>query len=360
MSAEAVTVAVEKILKAKTGGEKAKVFAGMDQPLKKAVRAELKRREEEVAGQGPAGTDEEEEGIENIDWGKVGGGVEIPSPKRKGKGKETGPKIEVTEKELDEVWASIEAEDTSEYDPESAAVFDYQGFSASTVLTQVMIRGKKAGLERKVILKDISLMCAAAHKKGSINDKNYQKMKKSGQAEYDRLAGIYGLVKGGAKGMPPETLTISRIGPTFSAKITRLILDSKLPGKSFTGPFKSSTLHSVMQSQFFVSVVPTSLPGRSSDFLVGLCRAYSADQTLALVQGKKPSNEEVWDKQLNFIELTRTSDHPSDEARKAMCAKIPWPDVYDKSDRCVAAIKKVDNTFVAPTKTEFLGDVSKV
>jgi hypothetical protein len=359
MSADKISIAVEKVLKAETGGDRAKVFAGMDQPMKKAVRAELKRREEEAAA-GPAGSEEEEEGIEDIDWSKIGGGVQIPTPKGKGKRKDVNLKIEVTEKELDEVWASIEADDTSEYDPDVAAAFDYQGFSASAVLTQVMVRGKRAGLDRKVILKDISLMCAAAHKKGSINDKNYQKMKKSGQAEYDRLAGIYNLVKGGAKGMSPETLTISRIGPTFSAKITRLILDGKLPGKSFIGPFKSSTLHSVMQSQFFVSVVPSSLPDKSKDFIVGLCRAYSSDQTLALVQGKKPTAEEVWDKQLGFIELTRNSDHPSDEARKAMCSKIPWPEVYEKTASCVAAIKKVDNTFIAPTKTEFLGEISKV
>lgn len=359
MSETAVNTAVEKVLAATTGGDKAKVFAGMDQPLKKAVRQELKRREEEAASSSKhEGT--EDEGIDDIDWSKIGG-VKIDEKEGKGKKKaKEVEKVEVTEKELDEVWASIEADDTSEYDSDIAAAFDYQGFNAAAVLTQVMVRGKKAGLTKPAILKDISLMCAASHKKGSITDKNYQKMKKAGQAEYDRLAGTYGLVKGGAKGMPPETLTISRMGPTFSAKITRLILDQKLQGKVFTGPMKSSTMHSVMQSQFFASVIPSSLPARSQEFLTGLCRAYSVDQTLALTQGKKPSTEEAWDKQLSFVELTRTSTHPSDEARKSMMGKIPWPEVYDKTATCVSAIKKVDNSFVAPSRSDFLGDISKI
>nr|QYF49550.1 MAG: coat protein [Yunnan phenui-like virus] len=360
-----VLKAVDKVLAASSSEERVKVFAGMAQPLKKEVRKEIKRREEEGSkGKKPekSGTEgdsePEDDDLGDIDWSKIGGPPDVKKKVRPPKG--VASKIEITEKELDEIWASIESEDTSEYDLDVASAFDYQGFNAGQVLTQVMARGKRAGLEKTAILKDISLMAALAHKKGSINDKNYPKMKKAGQTEYDRLAGIYGLVKGGAKGMPPETVTISRIGPTFSARIMRLILDGKLEPKKFTGPFRSSTLHSVMQTQFFVSCLSTSIPERSLDWLIGLCRAYSSDQTLALAVGKKPSAEEVWDKQLSFVELTKNADHPSQEARKSMMAKIPWPEVYDKTASCTAAVKKIDNTFTGPTRTEFLSDISKV
>jgi hypothetical protein len=349
---EDVITAADKVVAESTGGGKAKVFEKMSPAMKKAVREELKRREKGESSKTPEPA-RTEESLDDIDWGKIGtggtGGVSVKTVT-----------ADVTEKELDDMWSSIEADDTSEYDLEAAAAFDYQGFNATTILTQVMMRGKGAGLDKKTILKDISMMCAISHKKGSINDKNYQKMKKSGQTEYDRLAGLYKIVKGGAKGQPPEVLTISRIGPTFSSKIVRLILDEKLSAKSFVGPMKSSTLHSCMQTQFFVTVVPSTLPSRSQEFISGLCRAYSVDQTIALAQGKKPTTEESWEKQANFIELTKNSDHPSDTARKSMMAKIPWPDVYDKSSTCVAKIKIVDSGFLVPSRADFLSDIAKV
>jgi len=352
---------VAKVINASTDEERMELFGKMDQPTKKAVRTEIKKREtaaaekpESSGGKKVVGVEEEDE-LGDIDWSKLGG-KRVPAEEKRMELE----KIDVSEKELDEVWASIEADDTSEYDLDVASAFDYQGFNGRAVLTSILARGKNAGLSRGVILKDISLMCALAHKKGSINDKNYPKMKKSGQAEYDRLQGTYQLVKGGAKGSPPEVVTISRIGPTFSAKIIRLILDGKLAPKTFIGPMKSSSLHSVMQTQYFVSVIPSSCPDRSKDFLVSLCRAYSVDQTLALAQGKKPTAEESWERQLSFIELTRTSDHPTDEARKSMVSRIPWPEVYDKSQTCVAAIKRVDNTFVAPSRADFLIDIAKI
>lgn len=363
MATQLIDDTVTKVINASSSEERMALFAKMDQPLKKAVRAELRKRETAAAsapessekGKGKAVVEESEDDLGDIDWGKIGGKGKTTD---QGKGKRV-VEVEVTEKELDAIWASVEADDTSEYDLESAAAFDYQGFNAKAIVTQIVARGKHAGLNQQSILHDISLMCALSHKKGSINDKNYPKMKKSGQAEYDRLAGIYQLVKGGARGSPPETVTISRIGPTFSAKIIRLIIDKKLEAKSFVGPMKSSSLHSVMQTQYFVSVIPTSCPDRSKDFLIGLCRAYSVDQTIALAQGKKPSLEETWERQLSFIELTRLSDHPSDEARKSMVSKIPWPDVFDKTVTCVAAIKKVDNTFSSPSRSEFLADMAK-
>lgn len=361
MATKSVNAAVQKVLQASSSEEKIRLFASMDQPLKKAVRAELKRMEteegekpESSVKEGKKKAEESEDDLGDIDWGKIGGGVKVKTPEVE------KTKVVVTEKELDELWASIEADDTSEFDIDTASAFDYQGFNAQMVMTQVISRGKRAGLDRSGILKDISLMCALSHKKGSINDKNYPKMKKSGQAEYDRLAGVYQLMKGGARGAPPESVTISRIGPTFSARIIRLILDGKLGPKSFIGPMKSSSLHSTMQTQYFVSVLPLDLPNKTLEFLVALCRAYSTDQTIALAQGKKPSTEETWERQLAFIELTRTSDHPGEEARKSMMKKIPWPEVYDKTATCVAAIKKVDNSFVVPSRSDFLADIAKV
>jgi len=359
MSGLGVAEAVERVIAASPEG-RADLFKGMDQPMKKAVRKALKEREKTPETAPPlapkpkeqsTGGDSDED-LADFDWTKLGGGAPLKKP--------VSVKVSVTEKELDEIWASIEADDTSEYDLDLATAFDYQGFNAQAVVSQIVSRGKRAGLGQKAILKDISLMCALAHKKGSINDKNYPKMKKSGQSEYDRLAGIYQLVKGGAKGATPETVTISRIGPTFSAKILRLILDGKLAAKTFIGPFKSSSLHSVMQTQYFVSVLPSTLPERSKEFITALCRAYSSDQTIALTQGKKPSAEEVWERQQSFVELTRSSDHPSDEARKSMSAKIPWADIYDKTNSCIAAIKRVDNGFAAPSRADFLSDLAKI
>jgi hypothetical protein len=349
-----LTANVNRVIAAKTGADKSKIFSEFDQPMKKAVRDEIRRRESRGKDM-----EVEEESLEGIDWGKIGGaGGDVTGLGEVVEEDTGGAKIVISDQELDEIWESIESDDTSDFDDSVAGSFDYQGFNADIILKQIMNRGKRQGLSNKEILRDISSMCAASHKKGSITDNNYKKMTKAGQSEYDRLAQRYSLVKGGAKGSPPETISISRIGPTFSAKIIRLILDGKLGPKTFTGPMRSSTLPSIMQTQFFISVVSKSTPERTLSFLSALSQAYSVDQSLSLMQGRKKPVEEVWMDQASFIALTSGSNHPSEEARKSMMTKISWPQIYDKTSACIEAIKRIDNTFIAPSRTEFLADLA--
>lgn len=349
MDSPQVLETAKRVISAEDDEQKKEIFSGLSPADKKKVRAEVKRISELSEGDRAKMLEEDDDDLD-IDWSKL-------TPKAGGARINT--KIEISEKELDDVWSSLESSDVSEFDDLISSAFDYQGFNADVVLGEIMKRGRAAGKAKQDILKDITSMCVAAHKKGSVTDRNYAKMKKSGQVEYDRLANIYKLVKGGTKGQPPETLSISRIGPTFPGRTVRLILAQKLGPKTFIGPMKSSTLASVMQTQFFPALLSSEIPERSKDYLIALCRAYTVDQSLALAGKRKQSLDEVWDTQINFVELTMNNKHPSEDARREMMGQIPWPTVYDKSLSCVVKIKQLDNSFQTPTRSDFLSDMAK-
>lgn len=280
-------------------------------------------------------------------------------------GAETGLNNKITvivsETEMDKMWSSVDGNDLGDIDEEALGDFDYQGFDAATILKEIMKHGRSAGLSDKEILKDISTMASIAQKKGSITDKNYPKMKKAGQARYDTLAARYHIVKGSGQGKSPEVITVSRVGPTFPGRIMRMILAKKLSPRSFVGPFKSASMIDIFQTQAFPTAIVSTMEDVAKDYLIGLCIAYSCDQSIGITpkDKKPPTPEEALKSQTNFIHLSYGSKHPTDEMRKDMMKGIDWPLLYDKSNTCASAYKKYQPEFVIPSRTDFLVSVAK-
>jgi len=338
----------------KTDDEKAVLMKGLSNTRRKKVNANIRERAEKKKGKEVEKSDEEEE--EEMDWealkGVSGGGVPVVQ--------KPAEKVVVSETEIDDMWSTIDGKDLGDIDESALADFDYQGFDAEVILRQVLTHGKSAGLTNKQIMKDITSLAGLAQKKGSVTDKNYPKMKKSGQAEYDKLAARYHIVKGSGKGKSPEIITVSRIGPTFPGRIMRMLSAGKLSARSFIGPLKSSSLPKILQTQAFPPALPTTMESDAKDFVLGLCIAYSVDQTIAIADGKKPTVEEALKTQVGFVMLSHNSKHPTETLRKDMVSQINWPDLYDRSLVCAQTYKKFSPDFVVIARTDFLAAISKL
>jgi len=340
---------VNSVTSAPDGAARSKIFQSMTPDIRKKVREEVKKR---VADSKKAETKPPAESEESdIEWDSISkppGGVRIEP-------------IVVLESELDELWESMDGDTMADFDDSAASAFDYVGFDPKEVGRQMIIRGRTAGLNSSQIRKDLNTLLSAAHKKGSVNEKNYAKMSKSGQLEYNRLETLYKLKKGGSKGLPSETITVARIGAAFPGRIIRMLQAGKINPKTFQGPLKSHTLPSVMQTQAFAACIPSSLDEVAKDTVLMFARAYGADQSIVLsLEKKKPTAQEAWDKQLNFVSLTRDASYPSDANRKSMFKQIDWAAAYPKTDLCRKTIVSFDNSISFPTLEEFLTLIKKL
>jgi hypothetical protein len=304
--------------------------------------------------------EESQDDEEEVDWSRVvEPGSKRPTVSQQQSGGVRVTEVVVTEAELDTMWSNIDSNDLSGVDLLGLADFDYIGFNADLLLKEFVKRGKQANRSTKEILSDLTCLAALAHKKGSITEKNYPKMNKAGQTKYDELAARYGIVKGGGKGKGPEVITVSRIGPTVPGRIIRLIQAGHLAAKKFNGPLKSSSMPDIIQTQAFPVIIPNKLEQEAKDFLIGLCVAYSSDQSYIISERKKKIEDAVGD-QRNFIELSMSTSHPTESMRIEMFKTISWTSFYDKSITCANAYQKLVSDFTIPTKTDFLRQTSSV
>jgi len=349
-----VDTLAKQVMEAGSAETRTSLFAKMTPDIKKQVR--VKVRELIAAGKQPEEKKKEDDEDDDIDWdavSKPSGGVQGGAP--------VNIPVTVRDTELDALWEAMDSDTMMDFDDSAASAFDYVGFNPREVGRQIISRGKRAGLNDSQIRKDVNTMVSAAHKKGTINDHNYQKMSKAGQTEYNRLETLYQLKKGGSKGVPAETITIARVGAAFPGRVMRLLQADKVKPKTFQGGLKSSTLPSVMQTQAFPACIPSTLAEVARDAVFQFSRAYSTDQTIALSQQKtKPSVSDAWNNQLNFVSLTRDASYPSEDNRISMFKQIDWATAYLKTETCRKAIQGVDNTISFPSHTEFLSAVQKL
>lgn len=348
--------AVERLLAIPDLDERTKVLSTYSSNQRKKIKAMLKEKRELTEAKGkqkaveaaPPAPQESEE--EDVDWtGLPAPGTVAPQTIKK--------VSSVEESEIDALWSFIDDSDTTM--AENLSDFDYQGFNADSILREFLTRGKKANVSMTQMKQDITSLAALAHKKGSITENNYTKLAKTGQARYDVLAARYGLQKGGGKGKGPDVLTVSRIGPTVPGRILRLILAGKLAAKRFNGPFKSSGLPDVMQTQAFPAIIPESLEDPAKQYIISLCVAYSADQSHAL-QKKKDKPEDLLTAQTNFVLLGTQTSHPPENQKLDMFKSIDWPNIFDKTIGCATQVKKINPEFSLVSRADFLSSVSKL
>lgn len=269
---------------------------------------------------------------------------------------------DITEKDVEDIFTELQSETSiTSYSDEPMSGFDFDGFDPGTVIKVVLSKGKEKGVSREDVLKDLSHMATIAHKKGSITDTNYKRLKPAGKTMYDQLSTRYGLKLGGAKGQPADVITIGRIGPAMSGRIFLLLNSGKIKPKRYTGSCQSSTLPDIFQSDATASNIPAALTGVAQQYLLGLCEARSIDKSCSISpKTPKPKAKDVLQDQKQFVFTSYSSKYPAESDRLINFKKVSWDDLFDKTLPCAQAYKKINEEFAIPTKTDFSSSIKSI
>jgi hypothetical protein len=201
-------------------------------------------------------------------------------------------------------------------------------------------------------------LCAISIIKGSINNNNIKKISDEGQQEISRLETTYGIKRGSGRKEKPEIVTISRIGATFPGKIIQLICAGKVQGRTFVGPFSSSSLPSFMRHQAFAAVIPKSLKQKTRDFLLSLVTAFSVDQSIQINPNKKEKTDPatIFMSQSNFVSVTHNSLYPPEHTKITIFKTMTFS--YDDLMPVARRIAAVVGDLIIPSMAEFNSDIA--
>lgn len=283
--------------------------------------------------------------------------TETAKPSETG-GAPVNTQVVISEKALGDFWTEIETLDVSTLISEDVVKdFEYQGFNPNELLRSVMLKGLGKGKDKSDIQKDIVDMVTIAVIKGSITDKNIEKLSDKGKLAYKKFEDDYGLKKGGSKGKEATHITVARIAAAMPGIVMKVLEQKNTLAKQFAGPFGSSALPYYLRHQASAACIPSGTPQRLKDFLLGLITAYTADQTKALSNSKSGA-EELFDKQSNFVMTTFNSTHPVDTTRIEIFKKFTVEADHDKLSIVAAKIKKVKTDFVILTATQIGEDIA--
>ncbi|UZA34089.1 nucleocapsid protein [Edgeworthia chrysantha mosaic-associated virus] len=265
---------------------------------------------------------------------------------------------EITDVEISTMWTIVDAADVNSMDQEFLRIFEYQGFNPRKIFAALYAAKKKNQVSDASFVTDILTLCSISIIKGSVNSNNIKKISEEGQQEIARLETLYGIKRGSGRKEKPEVVTISRIGATFPGKIIQLICAGKVEGRTFIGPFSSSSLPVFMRHQAFAAVIPRSLRQKSRDFLLGLITAFSVDQSLQINPNKKEKQDPVilFATQSNFISVTHNGQYPPEHTKIAIFKTliINYEDLLPTSRK----IASIMGEFSIPSKDEFRSELA--
>lgn len=289
------------------------------------------------------------------------------SGKGKEKEKESGPQEGVSLRDfaaeaklVEQFWTELEGMDVISLVSEGVIDdFRYMGFDPSTIVLELMKRGKQAKKNKEQIMSDIVHMVTIAIIKGSITDNNLKKTSDTGKVFYKNLQSTYGLVTGGVRGRDSSVLTVARVAAAVPGMVMQILIDRPQFGKTFVGPFNSKSLPVYLRHQAAAACIPEGLASTLKEFLIGLITAFTADQTKSLAK-TKDQPEELYNKQLAFVTTTHSSRYPSEKLRKSIFAKFSLASDYSKLHAVAVKIKSVVPEFVVMTLTEINDDLSKL
>lgn len=275
-------------------------------------------------------------------------------------GAPVNPAMTVSETALEAFWAEVETLDVSTLISEDVIKdFEYQGFNPNELLRTLLYKGLGKGKSKPEVHKDIVDMVTIAVIKGSITDKNLEKMTDQGKLAYKKFEEDYGLKKGGSKGKESQHITVARIAAALPGVVMKILKQKPTLSKQFAGPFGSSSLPYYLRHQASAACIPESTPQRLKDFLLGLITAFTADQTKALSNSKSGA-EELFDKQSNFVMTTHNSSHPIDITRKDIFKSFSLESDHEKLAAVGAKIKKIKTDFVVLTAVQIGEDVASM
>jgi hypothetical protein len=268
--------------------------------------------------------------------------------------------VTVTEKALEQLWGEIERMDVSSLvDDQVIQDYEYKGFNANELLRTVLEKGLNAGRAMGDLQQDLINMVTIAVIKGSVTDKNLEKMSDQGKFSYKTLEDRYGLQKGGSQGKAANHVTIARIAAALPGVVLQVLKKKPILAKKFTGPFKTTGLPYYLRHQASAACIPNSLPDRTKNFLLGIITAYTSDQSKALSK-TKDGPAELFERQLQFVTTTNGSEHPSEISRKKLFLEFTLTTDYEKLSAVGANIKRSVEGFEVPSQSQISEDMSKV
>ncbi|QVU28734.1 nucleocapsid protein [Yunnan Paris negative-stranded virus] len=261
--------------------------------------------------------------------------------------------VEISEADISAMWTTIDEADVMSLDQEALKIFEYQGFNPKLILLSLMKAKKKNKISDDIFKSDVLTLCAISIIKGSINSNNIKKISEQGQQEISRLESVYGIKRGSGRKEKPEVITVSRIGATFPGKIIQLICAGKVQGRSFPGPFNSSSLPNFMRHQAFAAVIPRTLSEKTRNFLLTLVIAFSVDQSIQINPNKKEKQDPVtlFGLQSNFINVTHNGVYPPEHTKVQIFKTLLFN--YDELMPTARKVSSIMGDLIMPTKDEF-------
>lgn len=282
-----------------------------------------------------------------------------PVESDKHEAKVPNPAIDVSEKDMLDMWKLIDEHDVTLLDPEVVEAFKYQGFNPDAILKSLMKSKKTAKIDNSEFLRDITTLCALAVIKGSITDKNIKKMSDKGKTQYDLLEKRYGITRGGGRGKPAEVVTVARIAAAFPGKVVQLLQTQKVPGRDFVGEFQTHKLPGVLKHQALAACVPKDLAERSREFLLDLITVFSVDQTRTISR-TKDSAMDLIDRQKQFTNVSHGGAYPPEPMRKMIIKGFNWNDIFILINPVATHVKGKWNDFHMVTQQQFMEDINKL
>jgi hypothetical protein len=231
--------------------------------------------------------------------------------------------------------------------------FQYQGFDPFKIVAALLRVKTSKSIDDDVFKRNVFTMVAVGMIKGSVNDRNINKMSDAGKTDLKDLISKYGIRMGGGKGQPSGIITFPRVMATFPDIAIRLV--SVIGAKEFRGgPMMSTRLPAYMQVQVFPAIVPKNIDADVKRMLLTASLCYSIDQSVQISEMKSPDLVQLSGDQANFVNVGNNSPVPSDEVRTSVFNSLSIKDSYHMIVSVLNDYKqKIDPSFTILTKQQF-------
>jgi len=261
--------------------------------------------------------------------------------------------MSVSQADVDSIIQLINNGNVEALQSEDFDIFQYQGFDPKKIVVALLKVKTAKSMSNDDFMKDVFTMVAIAMIKGSVNERNINKMSDDGKARVTALNSKYGIHMGGGRGQPSNIITYPRVMATFPDVAVRLT--SVIGGKEFRGgPMGSTRLPEYMQVQVFPAVIPTYLESTIKKALLLASLCYSIDQTVQISEIKDPEVKQLASSQNNFTIIGHNSPIPTNSVRTIVFKKVVAVDDYPKIKAVLEDYKRlIDETYKIPTKAEF-------
>lgn len=228
--------------------------------------------------------------------------------------------------EIDKFIGEMNNTDIENLDFDMYGIFDYAGFDPYAILGELMKVKKDKSISNDVFKDDILYIIMAVVKKGSITQKNKDKVSDSGKAKFDELIKKYNLKFGAGRNSEKKMLTFSRIANALPFLTVDLYIKQ---GDRFRyGAFGKNLIPVFARHQTFAACIPQKdFDRHTQQFLLVLVYIHSCDVAM-LTRNEKNLNDEEKSQlvanQNTYITAAFGSSYPNNSDRLKFMYKIDF------------------------------------